>query len=351
MVHRNRRSAGESRIESPVLIIGCPRSGTTLLYNVLSGVPSLWSIGYESKAIIERYHHPRVKGWESGALDAGDLTPTSRRYMLRAFAQQAAPGSFWRDVNRFRSWLRGQSLWRQAKQRGRTSGPGSGLSSALPQQGLDVVRFSVRLLNRLFLWSRHGPIRLLEKTPENCLRLPFLLAFFPDARVLHLTRDGRANANSLIEGWKQPHTFPGYHVPEPLNIPGYQRDRWAFTLIPGWRDLATASLEEICAWQWIRCNEAVLAHCRATEGEVPYLTIRYEDLIADPGIILERVAGFFGLDFENDLARFAVRLPRINVVSAPEQEKWREQNPEAIERILPLIDPMMQRLGYDSTSS
>ena len=61
-------------VKSPVLIIGCARSGTTLLYNVLSQIPSLWSIGYESKAIIERYHAPAVKNWESGALDAGDLT-------------------------------------------------------------------------------------------------------------------------------------------------------------------------------------------------------------------------------------------------------------------------------------
>lgn len=351
MLHRNHRRASESRIESPILIVGCPRSGTTLLYSILSEVPSLWSIGYESKEIIERYHHPRVKGWESGALDAGDLTPTSRHYLVSAFARQAAPGTFWRRVNRFRGWLRDQSLWRQVKRRGRSSEIGSGVSSALPQQGLDLLRYTVRLRNLLSPRSRSGPIRLLEKTPENCLRLPFLLSLFPDARVLYLTRDGRANINSLIEGWQQPHLFPGYNVPEPLNIPNYRRERWAFTLIPGWRDLTAALLEEICAWQWIRCNEAVLAHRSATEGQVPYLTVRYEDLIADPEIVLERVADFLGLDFENDLARFAFRLPRINVVSTPQQEKWRRQNPAAIERILPLIDPMMQWLGYDSTSS
>ena len=351
MAHKNRRSVGEPKIESPVLIIGCPRSGTTLLYNVLSEVPSLWSIGYESKEIIERYHHPRVKGWESGALDAGDLTPSSRDHMLRTFAEQAAPGSFWRSVNRFRGWLRGQSLWRRTKRHGRTSVPGSAVSSALPQRGLDLIRSSVRLRNLLVPWHRRGPIRLLEKTPENCLRLPFLLALFPDARVLYLTRDGRANVNSLIEGWQQPYLFPGYRVPEPLHIPNYRRERWAFTLIPGWRDLTAAPLEEICAWQWIQCNNAVLAHRAATQEQVPYLTIRYEDLVADPGPVLAEVAGFLGLDFEHDLARFAARLPRVNVVTAPGQEKWRTQNPEAIGRILPLIEPMMRQLGYDSTSS
>ena len=332
-------------IQSPILVIGCPRSGTTLLFNILSEVPSLWSIGFESKTIIEHYHSPSVKNWESGALDADDLAPESRRYMLAEFEHQAAPGTFWRRVNRFRSGLRSNRLWRQIKRRGRTTEPGSAVSSALPQQGLDAIRTLVRLRNGLLPHRADTPVRLLEKTPENCLRLPFLLALFPDARVLYLTRDGRTNVNSLMEGWMQPHLFPGYPVPEPLHIPGYHRERWAFTLIHGWRELTTSPLEEVCAWQWIRCNEAVLAHCDTTQA--PYLTIRHEDLIAEPGAVLPQIAAFLDLDFEKDLARFADSLPRINVVSAPDQEKWRRQNPEAIARIEPLIEPMMERLGYD----
>jgi hypothetical protein len=337
-------------IESPVLIIGCPRSGTTLLFQILSEVPSLWSIGYESKAIIEHYHHPRTQHWESGALDAADLTPISRDYMLAAFERQAAPGTFWRSVNRFRGWLRANPVWVRIKRQGRSAAVGSGVTSALPQRGLDAIRAVVEARNILFLRRDSAPIRLLEKTPENCLRLPFLLSVFPDAQILYLTRDGRDNVNSLIEGWRQPHLFPGYQVPEQLSIPGYTRGRWAFTLIPGWQDLTTSPLEEVCAWQWIRCNEAVLAHRERTGGGVPYLTIRYEDLIADSAAVLSEVAGFLGIDFEQDLERFAERLPRVNVVSAPELQKWRRQNPEAIQRILPLIEPMMQQLGYDSSS-
>jgi len=183
------------------------------------------------------------------------------------------------------------------------------------------------------------------------LRLPFLLALFPDARVIYLTRDGRSNVNSLVEGWKQPHLFPGYRVPQPLQIPGDTRGRWAFSLIPGWRDLASSPLEEVCAWQWIRCNQAVLDHREQTQGGVPYLTVRYEDLIGDPAPVLRAMAAFVGVDFEANLGRFADHLPRINAVSAPEREKWRRQNPQAIDNVLPLIRPMMDRLGYDSSAS
>jgi hypothetical protein len=331
-------------IQSPVLIIGCPRSGTTLLFNILSEVPSLWSTGYESKEIIERYHSPATKGWRSGALEAEDLTAESRRTMLRAFELGAAPGTFWQGVGHLRQRLGSSQRYQAIKQRGRTRATGSAASSTLPQQGLGAIRAFVRARNRLFPARR--PVRLVEKTPENCLRLPFLLALFPDARVLYLTRDGRSNVHSLIEGWKQPHLFPGYQVPEKLSIPGYSRARWAFTLIPGWRELAKSTLEEVCAWQWIRCNEAVLAHREETVGRVPYLTIRYEDLVTQPVQVLPQVAGFLGLDLERDLGRYAEHLPQINVVSTPEREKWRGQEPQALARIDALIGPMMQRLGY-----
>jgi len=331
-------------IQSPILIIGCPRSGTTLLFNILSEVPSLWSIGYESKEIIERFHGPASKGWSSGALDAADLTAESRAYMLGAFESGAAPGTFWQRVGRLRTQLGQSRLYRAIKKRSRTAAAGAAASSALPQQGLDAIRAYVRARNRILPPRR--PVHLVEKTPENCLRLPFLLALFPDARVLYLTRDGRSNVHSLVEGWKQPHLFAGYRVPEKLAIPGYTRERWAFTLIPGWRVLAHCTLEEVCAWQWIRCNEAVLAHREETAGRVPYLTIRYEDLVAQPARTLPQVADFLGLDFDRDLARHAEGLPQINAVSAPDRDKWRRQDPQALARIGALISPMMERLGY-----
>ena len=319
-----------------------------MLYNLLSQVSALWSIGHESKAIIERFHHPRVKGWESGALEASDLTAQSRAYIPAAFERQAAPGTFWRRVNGWRTHLRQNRLWRWIKQRGQSDAVGSGISSGLPQQGMAALQSLVRLRNLVL--NPAAPIRLLEKTPENCLRLPFLLTLFPDARVIYLVRDGRGNVNSLLEGWKQPHLFPGYRVPVQLHIPGYSRDRWGFTLIPGWRELTNRPLEEVCAWQWIRCNEAVLAHHAATAGRVPYLTVRYEELVSTPSPVLRDIAAFIGVDFERELGRFARHLPQINVVSAPAATKWRQQNPDAIRRIEPLIEPMMKRLGYGSSS-
>lgn len=329
-------------IISPVLIIGCPRSGTTLLFNILAEVTSLWSIGYESKAIIERHHAPAVKGWESGELTAEDLTVSSRAAILREFEAHAAPGSYWRRVNRFRRFVNHNALYSSLKKRGRTTEKGSSLSSGLPGQGLELFRTIARVRNDLRI--ARGPIRLLEKTPENCLRLPFLRELFPDASIILLTRDGRENVHSLMEGWRQPHLFPGYQTPLPVTSPGQTRGRWAFTLIPGWRELVDRPLEEICAHQWVACNEAVLNFIQESAA-LPALTIRYEDLVSTPDETLARVAGFIGVGVD-EIPAYGQSLPEVNVVSAPNRDKWRSEV-EAISRIMPIIRPVMAEMGYD----
>lgn len=329
-------------IISPVLIIGCARSGTTLLYNILSEAPSLWSTGYESKAIIEHFHSPAARGWESGALSAADLTPESRAYMLRAFEASAAPGTFWRRVNWLRRRANDRGTYRRLKRGGRVSSSSVVVApTAVPQAGLDAIRAYVRLQRQLLPVRR--PIRLLEKTPENCLRLPFLQALFPDARIIFLVRDARANVYSLREGWRQPHLFPGYRTPVPVTSPGQSRGRWAFTLIPGWRELVDRTLEEICARQWVACNEAVLAYADSP-GALPCLRVRYEDLIAQPAATLRQISQFIDVPPSN-IPAFARGLPEVNVVSRPDTEKWLAEA-DAIGQVEPILRPLMSRLGY-----
>lgn len=328
-------------IHSPVLIIGCARSGTTLLYSLLSEVPSLWSIGGESKAIIERHHAPVTKGWLSGELSAEDLTTESAAFMSGQFVESAAPGNYWYRVNRLRRSMNSNGLYRAVKRHGRQDSQGASISSAMPGAGLDFFRRIARMRNRLM---RSGlPIRLLEKTPENCLRLPFLAALFPDARVIYLTRDGRPNVHSLVEGWRQPYLFPGYQTPVPVTSVGQTRGRWAFTLIPGWRDLVGSPLEVIAAHQWVASNRAVLDYMERPEA-LPMLTVRFEDLVAAPTPTLTRIGEFLDIPSET-IPAIGGSLPEVNAVSAPDLEKWRREA-EMIARITPVIEPMMGRLGY-----
>ena len=49
----------------PVFVIGCPRSGTTVLFSLLRASPGLASIGQEGHVLWESFHHPREHGWRS----------------------------------------------------------------------------------------------------------------------------------------------------------------------------------------------------------------------------------------------------------------------------------------------
>jgi hypothetical protein len=331
-------------IKSPVLIIGCPRAGTTLLYNILSEIPSLWSIGIESKDIIEYYHHPREKQWISGELSAKDITPTSKNYILTSYKSQAVPGTYWKKINQLRRMLSNNLFYRSLKLHGKSNSKGSKYSYSIPGRGLDLVRKLGRIYIKIVNKSRKDEFRLLEKTPENCLRIPFLLELFPDASIIYIIRDGRSNINSLMQGWKQPYAFPGYQVPVKIDIPGDIRGRWAFTLIPGWQDLISSPLEEVCAWQWIQCNQAVLDHKESNSDSIPYLIIRYEDLIYFPKKLLGQIADFIEVDF--NIFNQISELPAINIISQPEPDKWKIENKEAIERVIPIIEPMSNKLGY-----
>jgi hypothetical protein len=330
-------------ITNPIFLIGCPRSGTSLLFNLLAEIPDLWSIGYESKEIIEKYHHPGVKNWISGALESNDVTEISKKFIISEFEKQAASGEFWGVVNRIRSVLRKTRILTSIKNRGKTRSLGAEFSSNLPHQGLNLIRSYVRTRNKIIPSLIPEKICLLEKTPENCLRLPFLLEIFPDARILYLIRDGRANISSLMEGWKQPHLFPGYKVPEKIRISGDTRGRWAFTLIPRWRELLERPLEEVCAWQWIECNQAVIDFFELEGKGVPYIQIKYEQLISNPTRGLANIYEFLGLQrkYSSSMSDF----PKINVVSPPDPDKWRK-NQEKIERVLPIMKPMLEKLEY-----
>jgi Sulfotransferase family len=211
-------------------------------------------------------------------------------------------------------------------------------------------RAYVYLALRLFVRDR----RFVDKTPENCLRIPYLDALFPDATFLFLRRRAADNVSSLMEGWRARPRFVTHRLPEPLiGIDLPDPHLWSFALVPGWRAVRTAPLEEICARQYVACNEAVLA-ARAGMDPSRWVDVAYEDLAAFPTAELRRLLGELGLAFTPELERAAALLahrPAPTALTPPRREKWRGQNREAIERILPLCAETERRLGYEPAAA
>jgi LPS sulfotransferase NodH len=271
--------------ERPILVIGCPRSGTSVLLQILLRSSALASIHNEGHILWQPHHHPKDRGWDSDALGAADVSERERAY--------------------------------------------------------------IQLAIRLFVRDR----RFVDKTPENCLRIDYLRALFPDASFVFLRRRAADNVSSLIEGWKARPRFVTYRLPESLDGLGpLSGNRWSFALIPGWRELRDASLAEVCARQYIACNEAVL-NARQGADRSRWVDVAYEDLVQSPVPTTARVFDALGLDLdlEPEVEEFASSLDRRlgpTALSPPRPGKWRDQNRAEIEQILPLVAPIERRLGW-----
>jgi hypothetical protein len=267
----------------PILIIGCPRSGTSILLQVLLRSSALRSVQSEGHILWEVHHHPKDRGWDSDALGREDVSRREKAYIYLA----------------------------------------------------------IRLLVR--------DRRFVDKTPENCLRIPYLQELFPDASFIFLRRRAADNVSSLMEGWRARPRFVTYRLPERLEGLGpLSGNRWSFALIPGWRELRFAPLEEICARQYIACNETALA---AREGIEPsrWHEVAYEDLVASPISTASRLFEELELPFNRKVEEFAAALhrrPGPTALSPPTPGKWREANRAEIERIIPLVAPTEKRLGW-----
>lgn len=258
----------EPRFDRPVFIVSAPRSGSTLLFDLVATLPEVWTIGGESHELVRAIPelHPARHGYESDRLTAADATPEVTALLRRSFA-----------------------------------------SCAIDREG------------RRFVEHPSPSLRLVEKTPANALRIPLLHATFPDARFVHLHRDPAPTIGSLVEGWRS-RRFVAYR-----DLPGWPHRDWSFLLPPGWRRMASRSLVEIAAFQWRAATHAITADLAALPSST-WIRVDYDVLVAHPAQVLERIAAFAELRLDRSAP---LELGHTHVtLSAPARDKWRRHEHE-----------------------
>jgi hypothetical protein len=250
----------DPRFEAPIFIVSPPRSGSTLLFETLSGAPGLVTVGGESHGLMESVAaiSPAARGWDSNRLTAAEASPATVALLRERFAEALRT----RD--------------------GAKPGP--------------------------------GRVRMLEKTPKNALRIPFLAAAFPEARFIYLYRDPRPTLASMIEGWRSGgfRTYPA--------LPGWTGPAWSFLLTPGWRELIGAPLNHIVARQWAETTRILLDDLSALPAD-RWRAVRHEAFLAAPQDQITGLCKSLGLGWDRTLG---ARLPLArHTLSAPDADKWR----------------------------
>jgi hypothetical protein len=128
-------------------------------------------------------------------------------------------------------------------------------------------------------------------------RSGFVRRIFPEARFIHIVRDGRAVANSFLQmPWWQ-----GYRGPEEWSwgpLPPAMAEEW---------EASGRSFAVLAGLQWRLLIEAFEA-ARALVPEPQWLEVRYEDFVAEPREHLRSMLDHLGLSwtpaFERGFRRY-----------------------------------------------
>lgn len=315
-------------IKKPVIIIGCPRSGTTLLFTILTQSPELYSLYRESWNVYR-------EGYKQGLLNPDaedDVIPESAatKELIELFRDEFHKYSVNNEALAF---------WTANHYRLRF------LSAHMPVPNLLAPVF--KSINAM---SKKEDYRLLEKTPRNCFRVGFMNKIFPDAKFVFISRDAKSNISSLIEGWKRnAGRIKHQRYPEintEFNFNNFDYAKWEYVLPPEWKQYNGKSLEETCANQWVKSNEYALEGLSKIESE-RVMKIKYEDLTANGGETVKSICNFIEIDYSGKIKDYAEKPPVVSTgfMDKPREDKWKK-NEKAIETVMPMIQPMMQTLGY-----
>lgn len=234
-----------------LFVLGAPRSGTTLLQNLLATQPGARSapetgiFARLTKAFLYERGLPPVGRRPTPATLSRQQADQARAHLAR---KVALPAIDWNQDLGKEPWTTRQVLERLFRE---LAGPGAEV--------------------------------FIEKTPTHAYFIREIRELFPDAILLHVVRDPRDVAASLQDM---------------LTTMGKQ-PRSAF--------------ERARIWQ-------------ASEGAATRAgirTVRYEDLVKDPGQVLHTVCAEFGLPFEPDLLGRSTEVAQRTVTK---RETWKANN-------------------------
>jgi hypothetical protein len=295
--------------DSPLFLLGAPRSGTSLVYKALclhpdAGYISNWVRRFPAvpalaalNRIARRLPEQRMRSWFSHDSNAYvHMHP-------RSLAQRAFP-----------SPAEGEPVFRRC-----------GIAGHPPIQASDA---NLRALRHAFTSIRRfgGGEVFVNKRIANNLRIAVLVKAFPDARFVNLVRDGRAVAASLVsvDWWE--HDPVWWYGATPRDWVREGRDPW-----------------DIAARHWVE-ELRVVEQGLSEVGPDRLLEVRYEDVVRDALPALREIAAFGGLTTSPEWERLVAAIDIVR------DEQWRVQlTPEQIQRVEAIQADELARHGYALT--
>lgn len=211
-----------------------------------------------------------------------------------------------------------------------------GLDEPEVRTSLVQSRAQAEFIDRFFArYCRlRGRTRWAEKTPRNVLHLSYIFDRFPQARFIHMVRDGRDTVCSL-------RTHPRFKLVDGRLVPRNTR-----------RPL------ERCIRRWVTEVRAGLEF----RHDPRYLEVRYEDLVQRPRETLETVFAFLDEPFDErvlsfhqasgssrDVQNFPQNWEATQPLYTRALSRWQtDLSREEIDTFKRMAGPLLVELGYVS---
>lgn len=257
------------KVVKPVFIMGAPGSGTTLLYDTLCTHKDL---AYVTLNMLRAgiHKHGRFVGEKRSAL-----------FKAQNLFHRDQASNVPHEANAF--WIRYFGTYNYMTE-----------NDFAPEIAAYYRKNVAAVQN---LWKRP---RFINKNLQHCVRTRMLDRIFPDAKFIHIIRDGRAVAYSILN--KKGEANPTMFLLSLKKILGYRyrpERSELFNYGRAWAELVKKAREA------------------SAFGPDRYYELRYEDLITQPHDEVKKIVDFCEIDWYDE---FEKNIPRTSNMNT----KWRQ---------------------------
>lgn len=286
------------------VVVGCPRSGTTFLSRIFNAAPGVESLIGTLYPVALPHLANHVEG---------DTKKVLALALERSIDEYLHSGRCWSRAMSLQKWFNAPTGV-------------AGLAAAMKgKRRIDIMIYKEPMLSF---------------APELAVEA------FPNGRIIHIVRDGRDTANSMVRTYG---SFTDERLMEsPINIYGILGRTVRGYTVPWWVEegredefiASTPYVRSIWMWRYVvrRCTEYFAQPEIEATGNV--ITVRYETLMRNPEEEGARIMDHLGIEMSKT---FRQRLATAHEGSIGKHEKRDAAEVKAAESV---AGDMLTSLGY-----
>jgi hypothetical protein len=218
---------------------------------------------------------------------------------------------------------------------------------------------------------------LVSKDPRDSIRVETINKIFPDAKFIHIIRDGRDVISSTMKTFQNQLYRNNWY---------FDSDNWLHVRLPNYQEILQKPSHIRAAIQWKYCVETSLKHLEAIPAD-RQLLFYYEELISSPEEVATKIFNFAFPELEinqqqlekviDSISNQVIKNNQVNDSNFPNQKsqwsdklkqfsslvendagsgttaessrvgRWKnELDEEIIAEFYPIIEDLQKRLGY-----